>query len=139
MKRPTLPNTSLLVLLAIGFLTALGLSLVFPVLPFIVARSTGDSGQVALWVGALTSVYAGCALFAGPILGTLSDRVGRKPILVVCLAGSAIGWIIFGIGGSILALLLARVVDGVTAGEQSVVFAAMADITTPASAPSASA
>jgi DHA1 family tetracycline resistance protein-like MFS transporter len=132
MERPTLPNTALVVLLAIGFLTALGLSLVFPVLPFIVARSTGDPGQVALWVGALTSVYAGCALFAGPILGTLSDRVGRKPILVVCLAGSAIGWVIFGIGGSILALLLARVVDGVTAGEQSVVFAAMADITTPA-------
>ena len=132
MERPaSRSNLSLVILLAIGFLTALGLSLVFPVLPFLVARSTGDSGQVALWVGVLASVYAGCALFAGPILGTLSDRVGRKPILVICLVGSAIGWVIFGIGGSILALLLARIVDGVTAGEQSVVFAAMADITTP--------
>jgi MFS transporter, DHA1 family, tetracycline resistance protein len=121
----------LVIMLAITFLTAFGLSLVFPVLPSLVGRATGDPGQVALWVGVLTSVYAGCALFAGPILGTLSDRIGRKPILVVCLAGSAVGWVIFGIGGSLVALLVARIVDGVTAGEQSVAFAYMADITSP--------
>ena len=121
----------LAIMVAIVFLSAMGLSLVFPVLPFVVERSVRNSDSVALWVGILTAVYAGCALFAGPILGTLSDRVGRKLILVICLAGSAIGWVIFGIGGSIGVLLLARVVDGVTAGEQSVAFAYLADITTP--------
>lgn len=131
MHRPNRSHLSLAILVAITFLSAMGLSLVFPVLPFVVERAVGGGGEVALWVGVLTAVYAGCALFAGPILGTLSDRVGRRPILVACLAGAAVGWVIFGIGGSILVLLLARIVDGVTAGEQSVVFAYLADITTP--------
>ncbi len=131
MTSPSRQRLSLAIMLVITFLTALGFTLVFPVLPFVVAGSVGGGGQVALWVGILGAVYAGCALFAGPILGTLSDRIGRKPILVVCLAGSTIGWVLFGIGGSVLVLLLARIIDGVTAGEQSVVFAYMADITTP--------
>ena len=131
MTNPSRQRFSLAIMLAITFLTALGFTLVFPVLPFVVERSVGSTGQVALWVGVLGAVYAGCALFAGPILGTLSDRVGRKPILVVCLAGSAAGWVLFGVGGSVLMLLLARIIDGVTAGEQSVVFAYMADITSP--------
>jgi len=119
------------ILLAIAFLTALGLSLVFPVLPSLVGHSTGGTGEVALWVGILAATYAGFALFAGPVLGSLSDRVGRKPILVVCLAGSAVGWVLFGVGGSIVVLLVARIIDGITAGEQSVAFAYLADITEP--------
>ncbi len=118
-------------MLAITFQIALGFTLVFPVLPFVVEPLTGDESSVALWIGLLGSVYAACALFSAPIFGTLSDRVGRKPILVVSMIGTAVGWVVFGIGGSLWVLLLARIIDGVTAGEQSVAFAYMADITKP--------
>ena len=92
----------------------------------------GDAGQVALWVGALTSVYAGCALFAGPILGTLSDRVGSQadPGHLPCRERGRLGHLRDRRVHRSRSCS-ARIVDGVTAGEQSVVFAAMADITTP--------
>ncbi|HEY4189818.1 MAG TPA: MFS transporter [Candidatus Limnocylindrales bacterium] len=124
-------RVALAIMLAITFLSTMGFTLVFPVLPFIVERLVGDTGSVAVWVGVLGSVYAGCALFAAPILGTLSDRIGRKPVLVVSLVGTAVGWILFGIGGSIAVLLVARIIDGVTAGDQAVAFAYLADITEP--------
>jgi len=124
-------RAALPVLLAITFLSAVGMSVVFPVLPFVVQGLVPNTMSVALWVGVLESVYAGCALFAAPVLGSLSDRLGRRPILIVSLIGSALGWLLFGIGGSLAVLLIARIVDGVTAGDMSVAFAYMADISEP--------
>ena len=72
-----------------------------------------------------------CAFVAAPFLGALSDRIGRRPVLIVSLIGSAIGWILFGLGGALWVLLVARIVDGLTAGDMSVAFAYLADITAP--------
>ncbi|HEY2888750.1 MAG TPA: MFS transporter, partial [Candidatus Limnocylindrales bacterium] len=114
-----------------SFLSTVGMALVFPVLPFLVGAHVGDAGSTALWVGALEAVYAACAFVAAPFLGALSDRIGRRPVLIVSLIGSAIGWVMFGLGGALWVLLLARVIDGLTAGDMSVAFAYLADITTP--------
>jgi DHA1 family tetracycline resistance protein-like MFS transporter len=121
----------LLVILSISFLGTVGMTIVFPVLPFLLRPYVADDGQLALWVGIIEAVYAACALLSAPVLGALSDRLGRKPILVVSLIGSTIGWFMFGIGGAMAVFLVARVIDGLTAGDMSVAFAYLADITEP--------
>ena len=107
------------------------MTIVFPVMPFIVKSYVGDPGQIALWAGILDAVYAACSLVAGPFLGALSDRIGRKPVLVVSLIGGALGWLVLGVGGALWVLLVGRMIAGLTAGDMSVGFAYMADITAP--------
>ncbi|MFN8630679.1 MAG: MFS transporter [Chloroflexota bacterium] len=88
------------------------MGLVFPVLPFIVQPYVSNAGDLAFAVGAIDAIYAACALIAAPLLGALSDRVGRRPVLVASLLGSAAGWAIFGLGGALWVFVLARIVDG---------------------------
>jgi DHA1 family tetracycline resistance protein-like MFS transporter len=117
-------------LLATSFLGAMGIGLVAPVLPFLVARYA-EPAQVAALVGVLSASYAAAAFVAAPILGTLGDRFGRKPILVVSLFGSSAGYLIFGCAGAFWMLVVGRLVDGFTAGNFSTVFAALSDRTAP--------
>jgi DHA1 family tetracycline resistance protein-like MFS transporter len=79
----------------------------------------------------LTASYAICQLIAAPGLGLLSDRFGRKSILLICLLGSAVGYLLFGLGNSLLILFLGRIIDGLTGGNFSVLFGYIADITKP--------
>jgi MFS transporter, DHA1 family, tetracycline resistance protein len=122
---------SLLLIFVIAFMNTAGATIVMPVLPFITQRYLHDPAAVALWVGILASSYSLCALLAAPALGALSDRLGRKPVLVVSLLGSAVGFVIFGIGGALWVLLAARVIDGLTGGNISTIFAYLADVTAP--------
>ncbi|MCA0294630.1 MAG: MFS transporter [Actinobacteria bacterium] len=117
-------------LIAITFLTTIGMTIVFPVLPFILREYVPET-SLALWVGVLEGVYALCAFLAAPFLGSFSDRWGRKPILVVSVLGSAVGYVMFGIGGALWVLLVSRIIDGLTAGDMPVMFAYLADITPP--------
>lgn len=111
------------------FLSEMGMTIVFPVLPFIARQYVSDSAALALWVGVLQSVYALCAFVSAPYLGKLSDRVGRKPVLVVSLFSSVAGYVLFGIGGAIWVLIITLVIDGLMAGTKSTVFAYVADVT----------
>jgi DHA1 family tetracycline resistance protein-like MFS transporter len=120
---------ALLIVLTIALLSAVGMSLVFPVIPFLVEPYAGSPSSLALWVGLLQAAYAGSSLLAAPILGSLSDRVGRKPVLVVCLAGGAVAWTIFGMGGALWIFLVSRLIAGLFAGDLSVAYAYLADIT----------
>jgi MFS transporter, DHA1 family, tetracycline resistance protein len=129
MKPVSRQRLSLIIILTIVLLSGLGMSLIFPVIPYLVEPYAGSPSSLALWVGILEAAYAACALFAAPFLGSLSDRIGRKPVLVISLAGSALAWTIFGIGGALWVFLAARLVAGVFGGDLSVAFAYLADIT----------
>lgn len=111
----------------------MGIGLIIPVVPFLVEQyiPSHKIGDIAFAVGVLTSLYAFCQFFAAPVLGALSDKYGRRPVLLFCLLGSAIGYILFGIGGSLMMLYIARVIDGLTGGDIGTVFAYVADITKP--------
>lgn len=122
-------------LMAIMFLNGLGFGVIAPVLPFIIRQyitNPKDLGAVAGW---LSASYAACQIIAAPGLGLLSDRYGRRPILLICLLGSAIGYIMFGLGGSLGILFASRIVDGITGGNFSIAFAYVADTTTSADRP----
>lgn len=110
------------------FLCGIGFSIITPVVPFLVQSYTSNPGEKAIVVTLLTSVYAVCVFFAAPGLGALSDKYGRRPLLLVCLLGSAIGYLIFGIGGALWVLFVGRIIEGITGGSISTIFAYFADI-----------
>lgn len=106
------------------------MSVVLPLLPFIIGKYL-PSQQIVVGMSALMSVFAACTFFAAPIFGSLSDRYGRKNILLISLLGSVIGYVLFGIGGALWILFLGRSIDGLTAGNISILFAYISDTTEP--------
>ncbi len=111
-------------------LNGVGMTIVMPLFPFLVGKYVPDA-RVAMVLSALVSVFALCQFLAAPIFGALSDRYGRKPILVVSLLGSTVGYALLGVGGALWILFLGRIIDGLTAGNQSALFAYIADVTEP--------
>ena len=118
------------IIIGIVALNSIGLSLVLPLLPFIVGKYL-PAHEVVFGMSALLSVFAACTFFAAPVLGALSDRYGRKIILIVSLMGSVAGYVLFGIGGAFWILFLGRMIDGLTAGNISTLFAYISDSTDP--------
>lgn len=96
-----------------------------PLLPFFVQAQDGG----ALIAGMLSSFYAFTQLFTGPIIGSLSDRFGRRPVLLICLCGTALGYLILGLANSLPLLFLAVLIDGLTGGNLTTVYAYIADVT----------
>ncbi|GGJ35786.1 MFS transporter [Deinococcus roseus] len=129
MTAPNLKKSSVYFLLVTTFLFALGMSLAFPVLPFIVSQYVSDTGMQAIVISILGASYALLSFFSAPVMGTLSDLFGRRPVLMLALLGSAIGYVIFGIGGSLFMLFLGRCLDGLTAGGMGTLFAYVSDST----------
>ncbi|CAN5192369.1 tetracycline resistance MFS efflux pump [soil metagenome] len=133
MFKTVLSNKPFLFILITGFLSVLGIGLIIPVIPFIVAKYVDPTktNDIAFYVGFLTSLYSFCQFFAAPVLGALSDKYGRRPVLLLCLLGSAVGYGLFGIGGSLWILFIGRIIDGFTGGDISTAMAYVADITKP--------
>jgi MFS transporter, DHA1 family, tetracycline resistance protein len=105
----------------------LGFTIILPLLPFYSER-LGASPTV---VGELVSTYAIFQLIAGPILGQLSDRVGRRPVLLISQAGTLGGFILLAFSTHIWMLFLARMIDGATAGNLTIAQAYISDVTKP--------
>ncbi|MCU0246194.1 MAG: MFS transporter [Bryobacter sp.] len=111
----------------IVFLDLLGVSILVPVLPFLVREYRTD----AFTVGLLSLSFSAAQFFASPVLGMLSDRFGRRPVLLVSILGSAAGYFLFGFARSLWLLFLARVIDGISGGNISTAQAYIADVTPP--------
>lgn len=124
-------RTSFVLLLLIALLNTMGMTIIIPLVPFLTLQYLAHPTNLAAIVGWLTAAYGICQLIAAPILGVLSDRFGRRPILFICLFGSALGYLIFGLGGALWLLFLGRIIDGLTGGNISVLFGYIADITEP--------
>jgi DHA1 family tetracycline resistance protein-like MFS transporter len=113
-------------------LDAIGIGLMFPVLPDLIRELTGlDYQQAALWGGALTIVFAVMQFLCGPALGALSDRFGRRPVLLVSVATMGLNYVVMATTPSIWVLLAARAVGGMAAATQATATAFIADITPP--------
>ena len=105
----------------------LGMTIIMPLLPFY-AEKYGATPQVVGW---LITTYAFCQLIAGPILGKLSDRFGRRPLLIVSQLGTFVGFLILGFARTLWVIFFSRFLDGITAGNLSLAQAYISDVTEP--------
>lgn len=112
-------------ILLVVFIDLLGFSLILPLLPYY-AETFNASKFVT---GLLIAVYALMQLIGAPILGRLSDRYGRRPILLVSVFGTFIGFLLFGLATTLWMLFAARILDGLTGGNLSVAQAYISDVT----------
>jgi DHA1 family tetracycline resistance protein-like MFS transporter len=117
----------LFVLFLIVFISLIGFGIIIPLLPFY-ATAFGASPTM---VGLLFASFSAAQLVAAPVLGDLSDRLGRRPILLFSLAGTVASFVVLALANSLLLLFLARIVDGLSGGNITTARAYIADITTP--------
>jgi MFS transporter, DHA1 family, tetracycline resistance protein len=118
---------ALSLIFVIMLLDIIGISILFPISAYIV-RQYSDQ---ALMVTLLSVIYAAAQFFAAPVIGKISDRVGRRSVLLICLAGAAVGYFVFGIAGSLWILFLSRLIAGITGGSLSTASAYIVDVTKP--------
>lgn len=109
------------------FVDVLGLTLMLPLLPFYALHFDATP----LMGGLLLGTYSACQLISGPILGQISDRVGRKPTLLASQAGTFAGFLIIASAGNLWMLFVGRIIDGLTAGNLSIAQAYITDVTKP--------
>jgi DHA1 family tetracycline resistance protein-like MFS transporter len=119
-------NKPLFTIFLIVFVDLLGFGIVLPLLPYIAEKYQASP----FTIGILGATYSFFQLIAGPLLGRLSDRFGRKKLLAISQAGSAVGYLILGLAHNLPLLFLARIIDGITGGNISIAQAYIADITT---------
>lgn len=115
----------LLSIFLVVFIDLLGFSLILPLLPYY-AETFGAS---SLAVGLLVAVYAAAQMISAPLLGRLSDQYGRRPVLIISIAGNIIGFLILAAANSLWMLFLARLLAGFTGGNISVAQAYITDVT----------
>ena len=118
-------NKRLTSILLIVFIDLLGFSLILPLLPYY----TETFNASAVVTGLLVASYAAAQLFGAPLLGRLSDRFGRRPILLISISGTFIGFMVLGFANSLWMLFASRIIDGFTGGNLNVAQAYITDIT----------
>jgi DHA1 family tetracycline resistance protein-like MFS transporter len=132
---PGPPKGALFTIFLIVFIDLLGFGLIIPLLPFFAKTFDASPIQVTL----LFSIYSMCQFIAAPILGVLSDRFGRRPVLVFSQIGSVIGYVLLGytthaqytnLSLGLMMVYLSRVIDGLSAGNISTAQAYISDVTT---------
>lgn len=117
----------LLVILAAVVLDSVGIGLVFPILPDLL-RDVAHEDNIAILYGVFLSLYALMQFVFAPILGMLSDRFGRRPVLLVSLAGAAIDYLVLAFAPELWMLVIGRAIAGVTSANIAVATAYIADI-----------
>ncbi|MFY0608125.1 MAG: TCR/Tet family MFS transporter [Cyclobacteriaceae bacterium] len=110
----------------------LGIGLIIPVVPALITELTGfDNSKSSLFGGILAATYAFVQFFSAPILGGLSDKYGRRPLLLASLIGLGLDYIVIVFAPTLIWLFVARVISGLCGGSVTVANAYIADISTP--------
>src|SRR5881392_4090270 len=128
----------LFTLMITAFVDMVGLLMIIPLLPFYVKELGGSGVNVLGWnlgvgtiSGFIVTAFTVAQLLSAPLWGRFSDRVGRRPTLLIALGAAAIAYLIFGFAHSLLVLFLSRVVQGAGGGTVGVIQAYVADSTPP--------
>jgi DHA1 family tetracycline resistance protein-like MFS transporter len=115
------------ILFGVILLDLIGFGIVIPILPFLSPQLGADKMDIAL----IIVTYAACAGLSGPVWGRLSDRIGRKPVIMICLSGAVCAYLMLAFASQLWMVFAARGFAGLMAGNFGVVSAMIADITTP--------
>ena len=112
------------------FISMIGFGIVIPVLPVYAKNAPFQMSPTEL--GWLVGIFSLVQLFSAPLLGKFSDRIGRKPVLLVSIVGTAVGYFITGAADAVWLLFLGRIIDGASGGNIATAQACIADVTPPA-------
>ena len=113
-----------LVILFTVLMDVIGFGIVIPILPFYV----GSFGASPFTITLLFSSFAFFAFLSSPFLGALSDKIGRRPVLIISIASTALGWFVFAGATNIPLLFLGRIIDGAAAGNYTVAQSSLVDV-----------
>lgn len=126
------PDPAVAVVVATLTLDAIGFGLIMPVMPALLQEvSGGDLARAALWAGVLMGGFAVMQFLCGPVIGNLSDRFGRRPVLLASIAVLALDYIVLALAGTIWLVLAARLLTGAASSTMGTANAYLADISTP--------
>ena len=118
--------------LVIVFLDAIGMGIIIPVMPALVSDLTGaTTANATLWGGLLTGAYAVMLFLCGPQIGAMSDRFGRRPVLIAALLAMVLDHALLTLAGTIGLLPVGRIVAGITGASYAVATACAADTIRP--------
>ncbi len=121
-------TTPLILIFVIVFIDLVGFGMVIPILP--IYAQTAPFFANPFEIGLVVSIYSWMQFVFSPILGRLSDRYGRRPVLFVSLLGSAVGYVVLGLANTLFLVFVGRIISGITGGNISAAQAYIADVTT---------
>jgi DHA1 family tetracycline resistance protein-like MFS transporter len=118
-------------ILVTALLDVMSMGIVIPVLPRLIETLSGSDAAAGLWNGLFVALWAGMQFVCSPVIGSLSDRFGRRPVILLSVAGLALDYVLMALAPSLWWLALGRLLAGVTSSSFTSAFAYMADITPP--------
>jgi DHA1 family tetracycline resistance protein-like MFS transporter len=114
-----------------GVLDVMAMGLVIPVIPSLIEDFAGSRSAAGIWNGVMAALWCGMQFVCSPVIGSLSDRYGRRPVILLSTAGLAADWVLMALAPNLWWLALGRLIGGITSSSFTAIYAYMADITTP--------
>lgn len=121
-------NRPLVVILSAVTLDAIGIGLIFPILPRLL-ESVTHASDISLYVGVMYALYAAMQFIFSPVLGVVSDRFGRRPVLLLSLAGASVDYLLMAFAPQLWMLVIGRAIAGLTSANMAIAMAYITDIT----------
>ncbi len=133
MPAPTLRprNAAIAFILVTALLDIMSMGIIIPVLPSLIETLSGSSSAAGIWNGVFVALWAVMQFLCSPVIGSLSDRFGRRPVILLSVAGLAADFVLMAIAPNLWWLAVGRILGGITSSSFTSVFAYMADITPP--------
>ena len=128
---PEKRKAALAFIFVVAVMDILSMGLVIPVLPPLIEQFTGSQGAAGIWNGVLVALWAGMQFVASPVIGSLSDQYGRRPVILISCVGLALDWVLMALAPNLWWLVVGRLLGGLTSSSFTTVYAYMADITAP--------
>ena len=118
-------------ILVTAFLDVMAMGIVIPVLPALIAEFTGSQGETGIYNGLFIALWGGMQFAFSPLIGSISDRYGRRPVILISAAGLSADFAVMALAPSLWWLAAARMLGGLTSSSFTTAFAYMADVTPP--------
>jgi DHA1 family tetracycline resistance protein-like MFS transporter len=119
------------VIFVAALLDIMAMGIVMPVLPVLIQDITGSLKAASIWTGLIGSLWAVMQLLCAPVIGALSDRFGRRPVILISTAGLTFDWVLMALAPSLWWLVVGRIIGGVTTATGSTIFAYATDVSSP--------